>query len=894
MADEFDPYSKGVEYQVTKVDPTDPTTKGAVYQVHKVDEVTAAMSGKFYRARVIKDPDEPTVKGKVYQIAIIDDPDDPSVKGKVFNAIITGDQEAVVVGPAVPPLDLDSAVADTLTYVKAYGGLLQGGVPSGYTAVEYVENAANTLVKTGITFANSDQSMKQETKCRTVTGSFYLLQARDYVNDNAAEEARSSGTDPDATSTILGLSGAGSGGKIAGSAGGASGVTLDNITRLVAKTVELVFTVENGNQTLYCKDLSNNVEETKTATYDPTALTRPKTEMCFFGNMAPAYIPSGGGSSINPNRLSAGCRVYYTKIWKNGVLVRDYVPAVRDSDSKVGFYDRISHTFVTATQGSLTAGSSLAPTPSDPMDIYCNNGALKILDKSQWTIFTNPTSIPGQGVFINSTGKWQAVGDRGAGCAIPLTIGKQYTLVIHKKTVGLGQMLRYGQSPQVTPTSAGIQLTDWYRGGIADGQIVSFVAKQPYLVMQLGADPTEAGMIQEAIEVLEAQGGDYTFLKYIETTGTQYIQTTLSGPARWVGAGQGTSEGTGSQCTLSCLLLNESLERNANYFVGSRVVNAKYWAINTNVGGNTGVSTVPTLNYAEYDITFTNNQQSYGTINNNNVFYKYTGSSSWTYNEWYIGVGFGANNTDYYFTGNIYRQRAYQNNVLVGDFIPAIRNSDNVVGMYDAVSGTFFENQGTGTFTAGPVIVDGEVLKLTPSNDTAGVANLLKINNYVDTQEILTGLINHQLGILVLKGDEAAGWNKTGTSVFRTQQATLYPADFASNPNNNIALCSHFKVTPVSANLATAINDGEVGWNTNGAITFRNDSITTLSDWTTFLATQYAAGTPVIVVYPLATAQDEVAPVPQTMQVVAGDNQLDIVQAGMSGLEVEVKYTKEG
>ena len=41
---EIDPNAQGVEYQVTKVDPTDPETKGMVYQVHKVDEVTASMS----------------------------------------------------------------------------------------------------------------------------------------------------------------------------------------------------------------------------------------------------------------------------------------------------------------------------------------------------------------------------------------------------------------------------------------------------------------------------------------------------------------------------------------------------------------------------------------------------------------------------------------------------------------------------------------------------------------------------------------------------------------------------------------------------------------------------------------------------------------------------------
>lgn len=780
-----------------------------------------------------------------------------------------------VILKGVPPLNLESSIKDGIKYIKAYGGTKLSNIPPEYTQVDGAIKTGNYSTdgkfNTGVKITTDDVKIEVLVKAGNVEvqsgqgtmGSFYACQARSANG-----------------STITGISGSTNGNTILGTVGGdviTSQLNGQDRERISGHIYFIRHEYKNGTQTLYVKDLTDNTEDTQTGTYTFTA---PTSNFYVFGN------------NSTQNRVNGGNTIYSCKIWDSGTLVFDSVSVKRDSDNTVGLYDSVGDGFIEPI-GIFTAGAVTTPTPSDPMDIYCNNGALKVLDKSQWTIFTNPTSIAGQGVFINSTGKWQAVGDRGAGCAIPLTIGKQYTLVIHKKTISLGQMLRYGQSPQITPTSAGIQLTDWYRGGITDGQMVSFVAKQPYLVMQLGADPTEAGMIQEAIEVLEAQGGDYTFLEYIETTGTQYIQTTLSGPARWVGAGQGTSEGTGSQCILSCLLLNESLERNANYFVGSRVVNAKYWAINTNVGGNMGVSTVPTLNYAEYDIIFTNNKQSYGVINNDNVFYKYTGSSSWTYNEWYIGVGFGANNTVYYFTGNIYRQRAYQNNVLVGDFIPAIRNSDNVVGMYDAVSGTFFENQGTGTFTAGPVIVDGEVLNLTPSNDTAGVANLLKIGNYVDTQEILTCLINHQLGILVLDGTE--NWTvATGTySFFRAELGDEYALPTYSN---NAGISTHFQSVRI---IATENNQGFGMWTNNSKTTIgiRYDTLysatdANLSSFKTWLATQYAAGTPVIIVYAWKTPQDEVAPVPQTMQVVAGDNTLDIVQAGMSGLEVETKYTK--
>ncbi|MBP9999437.1 MAG: hypothetical protein KBT14_01935 [Proteobacteria bacterium] len=39
---------------------------------------------------------------------------------------------------------------------------------------------------------------------------------------------------------------------------------------------------------------------------------------------------------------------------------------------------------------------------------------------------------------------------------------------------------------------------------------------------------------------------------------------------------------------------------------------------------------------------------------------------------------------------------------LVRDFVPA-KNASGVVGMYDTISGTFFTNQGTGSFIAGPI-----------------------------------------------------------------------------------------------------------------------------------------------------------------------------------------------
>lgn len=52
------------------------------------------------------------------------------------------------------------------------------------------------------------------------------------------------------------------------------------------------------------------------------------------------------------------------------------------------------------------------------------------------------------------------------------------------------------------------------------------------------------------------------------------------------------------------------------------------------------------------------------------------------------------------FVGNIYETKFYEDSTLVADLKPVI-NSDNQVGFYDTISGSFYGNSGTGTLTAG-------------------------------------------------------------------------------------------------------------------------------------------------------------------------------------------------
>ena len=53
------------------------------------------------------------------------------------------------------------------------------------------------------------------------------------------------------------------------------------------------------------------------------------------------------------------------------------------------------------------------------------------------------------------------------------------------------------------------------------------------------------------------------------------------------------------------------------------------------------------------------------------------------------------------FAGKIYNAKIYNGDSLVRDFVPCYRKEDNVIGMYDLISNTFYTNSGTGDFEKG-------------------------------------------------------------------------------------------------------------------------------------------------------------------------------------------------
>ena len=50
----------------------------------------------------------------------------------------------------------------------------------------------------------------------------------------------------------------------------------------------------------------------------------------------------------------------------------------------------------------------------------------------------------------------------------------------------------------------------------------------------------------------------------------------------------------------------------------------------------------------------------------------------------------------------LYYFKIYDNGTLIRDFVPCKVKADNSIGLYDRLTGVFYANMGTGTFTPGP------------------------------------------------------------------------------------------------------------------------------------------------------------------------------------------------
>ena len=173
----------------------------------------------------------------------------------------------------------------------------------------------------------------------------------------------------------------------------------------------------------------------------------------------------------------------------------------------------------------------------------------------------------------------------------------------------------------------------------------------------------------------------YKELAYIESTGTQYIDTGIA-----------CDQNSQIECTFSA---NE----------GTAVMGAQQNAVgitlnfksdcNSRWGNDKLFGYVDNLDGTRHTMLYNKT----GLYDNGVSIFTPTQNEFTTNNIWICRVNGAITATP----NIVYGAKIWNNNILVGDFIPC-KDSSNVVGMFNTVLGIFFENKGMGDFIAGPEI----------------------------------------------------------------------------------------------------------------------------------------------------------------------------------------------
>lgn len=161
---------------------------------------------------------------------------------------------------------------------------------------------------------------------------------------------------------------------------------------------------------------------------------------------------------------------------------------------------------------------------------------------------------------------------------------------------------------------------------------------------------------------------------------------------------------------------------------------------------------------------------------------------------------------------------------------------------------------------------------------TAGAVNLYAAGDYADVQDIISGVITRKIGIKVFDGTENIGVSNACFTIPINDRITSKTA----------LICSHF---PYSSKTSSQTDDETIISFSSTNIGFRFDACADKTAFAAWLKAQYDAGTPVIVLYPLAEETTESA-APQELHTNAGTNTL-IVTAEVSNIPFEVTYKKE-
>lgn len=194
---------------------------------------------------------------------------------------------------------------------------------------------------------------------------------------------------------------------------------------------------------------------------------------------------------------------------------------------------------------------------------------------------------------------------------------------------------------------------------------------------------------------------EYEAVDYIESTGTQYIDTeivptddvaiSITALQTEVGAGQNQFRGpsvyqSGQRCYIPSFWTPNSYDTKWGLCYGG---------IDSNI--NFG-KTMPVNNVYNAYARYTTSYQTV-TVNGASTSLQSVSTSISITNTMYLFANNGTNGAETFLKQRLFSLKVWLNGTLTADFVPCYRKSDNVIGLYDTARSKFYTNAGTGSFT---------------------------------------------------------------------------------------------------------------------------------------------------------------------------------------------------
>lgn len=706
-------------------------------------------------------------------------------------------------------------LTNKLQKVLLSGGCEQRNLPSEYEELEYIstENGSGPFINTGI---------KAGSKTRVVAK--YKLFTVSFTSPVSVRDVAQAGAGygfgvNDSQQFISDYNG--------------SRKTFANIT---PNTTDVITVDKNRN---VCTITISGQSETVTNT---ASTFETNGTLVFFGQR------SDGNVSV------ARYSFYSFKLWTEDVLVLDLVPARRLSDNELGFYNKVNGGFLTnAGTGTFAAGADVVPTPDTPVDIVCNNGVLKVRHQSGLPFgYTLLDYIGSSGTQYIKTGIKPASGYKvrckyirkgtSSSPSAPFGCTSEANASNALKGIyrvhGATNRVAYGNGSGTTLNVTGYndfgQVYDiicnagvWTINGTEIGTIIPATWSADYdiwlFARNTGGTVGLAGSWQIMLCQIWDKNGNLIF-DCLPCKNSSNVLGMFDLVSQTFLTNQGTGTFTAGADVDDMEIYTDGTTETVE-ITGKNLYNPaeNTYGYYIDANGVIQVSSAHDACYTGYIRVKPSTQYTLSLVSsriNTIRIHNYNANKEWI------------------------SQAGYKATTTVGEtFTLTITTARTVKYARLSLVATHDDLQ----FELGSTATPYEPYF---NGGTATAENLFKVGNYQDVQSVIDGKVTRNVGIKVLDGTE--NWSIVNIN-YADGTHRIYTNDFGCDEN---ITSTHFVGAPIEDRDLREGQQGKMYYNA-ASLHLRATQFTSLAVAKQWLADQYTNGTPVIIVYPLATPTTE-------------------------------------